>query len=114
MEVETLQSIININNKKDYKESLVKIRNARKIFVSELEKTSGIRTIASQANYVMLEITCGLTAKELTKTLLINYNLFIKDLSSKIKLENKQYIRVAVRNEEDNARLVDALRKELK
>lgn len=100
--------------KKDYKESLVKIKNARKIFVSELEKIDGLRTIASQANYLMLEITNGLTAKELTKALLIKYNLFIKDLSGKIKLENKQYIRVAVRNEEDNARLVDALRKELK
>jgi len=99
--------------KKDYKNALVKLRNARKFFVSELEKIPGIRTIPSQANYLMLEITNGMSAKELTKKLLINYDLIIKDLSGKIVLDNRQYIRVAVRNEEDNAKLVEALRKEM-
>ena len=61
----------------------------------------------------MLEITNGISAKELTKNLLLKYSLFIKDLSGKVKLDDRQYVRVAVRDEKDNAKLVEALRKEM-
>ena len=52
----------------------------------------------------------GMTAKELTKGLLFKYNLFIKDLSN--KMGGKQYLRLAVRNTNDNNKLIDALKKE--
>ena len=73
-----------------------------------------MRVIPSQANYVMVELVNGMCAKELTKVLLVKYNLLIKDLSGKIKLDNRQYIRLAVRNEQDNERLICALREVLK
>ena len=50
-----------------------------------------------------------MTARELTKTLLLKYNLFIKDLSKKVVMGDRQFIRLAVRNEEDNHKLIAAL-----
>lgn len=98
--------------KKDYVASLAKIRGERARFQRELEKLHGIRVIPSQGNYVMVEITNGMTAKYLTKVLLLKYSLFVKDLSGKIK--NGQYLRLAVRNTDDDNLLLEALYSELK
>ena len=94
--------------KKDYMKSLELIRNERTRFQNELQKIKNIRVIESQANYIMIEIKSEISAKELTKKLLIKHNLFIKDLSS--KMNGKQFVRVAVRNTEDNNKLVEALK----
>ncbi len=95
---------------KDYAAALVKIKAARKSLLQELSGISALRVIPSQANYVMVEIVNGMSARELTKVMLLKHNLFIKDLSGKIKDNNRQYIRLAVRNTEDNAKLVAALK----
>lgn len=96
--------------KKDYAISLEKIKSARKEFTKNLSAISGLRVIPSQANYLLVEITNGMKATELTKILLLQYNLFIKDLSKKIKISDRQYIRIAVRNRKDNKKMVDALK----
>ncbi|XCP84201.1 aminotransferase class I/II-fold pyridoxal phosphate-dependent enzyme [Roseburia hominis] len=98
---------------KDYMEALIKIKSERARFIKLLREIPGIRVNDSQANYVMVEITNGLTAKELTKRLYLKYSLFIKDLSGKIHRDNRQFIRLAVRNSEDNNKLVKALKNEL-
>ena len=95
--------------KKDYTESLGRLRKERTRFIRELSNINSLRVIPSQANYVMVEVK-GMTARELTKTLLLKYNLFIKDLSKKVVLGDRQFIRLAVRNEEDNNKLIVALK----
>lgn len=96
--------------KKDYVLSLQKIRSVRKGFVEALSGIEGLRVIPSQANYVMAELTGGKKAKEVTKILLLKYRILIKDLSGKIVMGNRQFVRLAVRSEEDNMRLVEALK----
>lgn len=98
---------------KNYEEALIKIRKERKRFEDALNKISGIRAIPSQANYIMIEVMGGMSASELTKRLMFAHNLFVKDLSGKMKRGGRQFIRVAVRNMEDNDRLIAALRCEL-
>ena len=66
--------------------------------------------VPSQANYLLVELTDGRTAKELTKRLLLEYQLFIKDLSAKIRMDGRQFVRIAVRSVEDNRKLLEALR----
>ena len=95
--------------KKYYAEALVKIRAERARFVSELSKINGIRVIPSQANFIMAELT-DVEPKELLKALLFKHQLLIKDLSSKT---GGKYVRIAVRNTEDNDMLVAALKEEL-
>lgn len=94
--------------KKNYAAALTELRAERSRYQNELSKIKGIRVIPSQANYVMVELTGGQTSKEITKTLLLKYYLFVKDLSA--KTQGKQYLRLAVRNTEDNNKLLAALR----
>lgn len=94
--------------KKDYISGLVEFRKERKHFVEELKKLEDVRVLPSQANYVMAELTGSMTAGELTKRLLIEKNILIKDLSKKIKDNNRQFVRIAVRNRADNDRLIAA------
>lgn len=93
----------------DYRKSLVLLKESRTRLVEGLKDFSDFHVIPSQANYVMVDIGTRYTATELTCKLLTNYNIFIKDLSDKI-VNGKQYIRIAVRDDADNAKLLSALK----
>ena len=99
--------------KKDYAAAMKKFREERKRFQSLLKELDGIRVIPSQANYFMIEVTNGMTSKELMIRLFKNHYLLIKDLTSKVQ-DGKQYIRIAIRNHTDNDKMVEALKEELK
>ena len=97
--------------KKDYSAALIRIREERSRFQNELSKIKGVRVIPSQANFVMVELEDGISPKELLKTLLIKYNLLIKELTT--KTNGRNYLRLAVRNTADNDALLAAMREEL-
>ena len=97
--------------KKDYAAALVKIRAERKRFEMELDMLPGVRVIPSQANFIMVELEEGISPKELLKTLLVKHEILIKELTT--KTNGRNYLRLAVRNTEDNDRLLSALKKEL-
>lgn len=92
---------------KDYLVSLEKIKKSRQELMEGLSKISYLRVIPSQANYVMCEVVGGKTARHLAEELLKKDTL-IKDLSAKVT-NGKQYIRLAVRDEQDNNRLLGEL-----
>ncbi len=98
--------------RKDYAAGCEKLRQTRREFAAALSEIKGLRVIPSQANYLMAELTSGISSRELTKTLLVKYDLFIKDLAGKVSFggEKKNYIRLAVRNTEDNMKLISALK----
>ncbi len=96
--------------KKYYGEALDAIRAERKRFESELARIEGVRVIPSQANYVMVELDRSIPARELLKRLLIRHDLLIKDLGPKTNGGN--YLRLAVRNTEDNDILLKAMAEE--
>jgi len=100
--------------KKDYVAGLEKLKFTRNNFMKELCRIPGIRVVPSQANYFLVEITNGMTAKELTKVLLLQYNLFIKDLSTKIQINDRQFVRIAIRNDADNQKLLCSLHNVMK
>ena len=95
---------------KDYVKAMKLFRAERARFATGLSKIEGVRVIPSQANYFMLELTGGITSAELTKKLMLNHNLFIKDLSGKT---GGEFIRIAIRNKTDNNKLLAALKAEL-
>ena len=98
--------------KKDYAAAMKKFREERKRFHALLNELDGIRVIPSQANYFMIEVTNGMTSKELMIRLFKNHYLLIKDLTNKVH-DGKQYIRIAIRNNIDNDKMIEALKKEL-
>ena len=95
--------------KGDYVKSLQLLREERRRFQNELSKIPNIRVIPSQANFIMVEILGNVTAKDLSKNLLSQENILVKDLTE--KLSGKNYLRIAVRNTEDNNKILAALQK---
>lgn len=97
--------------KKDYIAALEKFRTERARYQNELQKIPGLKVYPSQANYVMVRLTNGMTAGDLTTKLLAKYDLYVKDLTGKIG--TGEYLRLAVRDTKDNNLLLDALAAEL-
>lgn len=96
--------------KSNYEEALAKFKEVRKEYVEMLNRIEYLRVIPSQANYLMCELTGKMTSRELTEVLLNEYNILIKDLSSKNGFSGKSYIRVAVKRPEENVKLVEAIK----
>ena len=67
--------------------------------------------IPSQANYIMAEIVNGMTAADVTRMLIVQHNILVKNLFAKVNRSGRQYIRLAVRNPEENDKLILALKK---
>lgn len=84
----------------------------RNRFMAELEKVSFLRVLPSQANYFMCEVTARFTAAELAQELLSRYNILIKNACTKrgIRETGLQYLRIAVRDTQDNDALIAAMR----
>lgn len=95
---------------KDYVRSCELFRQERKLFLAELSEIPFIRVIPSQANYFLCELD-GITSSELTLRLMKDHNILIKDCSSKKGFfENRQYVRIAIRDRRDNSLLISALK----
>ena len=96
--------------KSDYASALDRFRAERRRFVELLSSFENIRVFPSEANYLLIEIL-EISAEELTRDLLINDDILVKDLTQKLGGSGKQFMRIAIRNTEDNDRLVEALKK---
>lgn len=119
-EIESHLSIWNINSfaefylqieekyQKDYCASLERFKEVKQRFMQGLSGISGIDPIPSQANYCLCRLTCGLTSKKLTEQLLTAHNILVKDMTDRID-NGQQYIKFAIRDDTDNAKLLDAL-----
>ena len=99
---------------RDYETALERFRETRREMMEELSRIKGLRVIPSQANYCMVEILSPGDAgtggsRELTRKLLLNHGLLIKDLSGKIPAGRGQYVRLAVKTREENRKLWEAL-----
>jgi histidinol-phosphate/aromatic aminotransferase/cobyric acid decarboxylase-like protein/choline kinase len=97
-------------HEKDYLKACEKFVAERDEFESRLRTVPFFRVMPSQANYFLCEVLSPFTAKEIVIYMLRQHNILTRDCSGKPGLDpKKQYMRIAVRNHEDNTRLVDAL-----
>ena len=94
----------------DFDVGLNMFKQARKKFVNDLNEIKCLKVYPSQANYILCEVLGGMSSHELTIKLLEDYELLIKDLSSKQGFNGKSFIRLAVRSEEDNDKLIKSLK----
>lgn len=96
---------------KDYARSCELFRKERRIFRGELSQIPWLRVIPSQANYFLCEVTEKYTSYELTLILLRDHNILIKDCSTKKGFpDERQYVRIAIRDRRDNEKLIVALK----
>lgn len=97
--------------KKEYKKACNKISEQRKYLQNELKKKKYLEVFPSQANYIMCRVKDKFTSKELASILIKQSNLLIKNLSTKNGFEGGEYIRIAIKNQEENEILLKALDK---
>ena len=96
---------------KEYLKACELFREERRLFSEELKQVPYLRVIPSQANYFLCElITDKFTSKELAVRLLADHDILIKDCSGKSAFSRGSYIRLAVRDREDNHKLTEALK----
>ena len=93
----------------DYHKASGKFLEERKRFHGELQKVGFLNVFPSEANYFLCEVLPPYTSHDLAVTLLKNHDILIKDCSTKSVFDGRNYIRIAIRNKEDNDRLLKAL-----
>ena len=98
----------------DYRDALQRLRQARQRMSDALSAIPGLRVFPSQANYLMVELVDGTTSAELARRLFVDEYILIKDLTSKVGRDGRQFVRLAVRTEEENDRLVAAISDKLR
>lgn len=96
--------------KTNYEAALEQFKAVRDEYVAALNLVQNLRVFPSQANYVMCELTGNITSTALAETLLDQYNILIKDLSTKKGFDGKNYVRLAVKTPEENNLLIRALK----
>ena len=103
-----LQIYSKYNN--DYQNACKKFIAERQRFFEVLQQVDFLRVIPSQANYFLCEVTSRFSSTKLV-SLLLEHNLLLKDCSTKTGFDGRNYIRIAIRDTEDNNYLAENLKK---
>lgn len=90
----------------DYLIACDRIADEREYMSTELRK-AGYKVYDSQANFIMVKLHKNSTQTAID--LLEKQNILIKDLYKKDTFNKPEYIRLAIRNREDNERIIAAL-----
>lgn len=93
----------------DYAVACRLFKEERELFRQGLCRISYLRVVPSEANYFLCEVTSQYSSRELAIRLMKDYNILIKDCSSKKAFDGRNYIRLAIRDRADDQMLVDAL-----
>ena len=97
--------------KKEYNNACERISIERERFIKDLNNIDGVEAYESEANFVM----CKLSNYDSTKLAikLLEKDIFIKDLKTKDAFLGKNYIRLAIRTEEENRLIVKTIKEVL-
>jgi len=102
-------------HEKDYQRACAKFVIERADFYEKLKQIPVFRVMPSQANYFLCEVLPPYKASEIVIYMLKQHNILTRDCSLKPGLDpEKQYMRIAVRDHEDNTRLVEGLKELVK
>ena len=93
----------------DYATACNKVVAQRNQLKENLDKISFIKAYPSQANFIMCQVLKPYNAKQLATQLLVHQDLLIKDLSEKEGFEGKEFIRLAVKDQDENELLYKSL-----
>lgn len=93
----------------EYKKSCNDYIEERQRFGAMLQSISFLRIIPSQANYFLCEVISQFSSSVLTEKLLCNFNLLIKDCNNKFGFMEQNYVQIAIRDQKDNDKLINAL-----
>ena len=95
---------------KDYLKACRRFIAERRRFEALLRQVTFLKVLPTQANFFCCQVTRRFTSAELTRRLVVDYNIIVKDCDSKTTLEGCNMIRLSIRDEADNNQLVKALK----
>ena len=94
----------------EYRKAALKFQKEREVFKEELMSVPFLRVFDSESNYFLCEVLPPYESYALAVRLLNEHNILIKDCSTKKVFAGRSYIRIVIRNREDNRRLIEALK----
>ena len=94
----------------DYKKACAKFVQERHDFEQKLRTIDFLKVMPSQANYFLVEVKPPYKATTIVMTLLKNFNILTRDCSTKKGFDGKQYMRIAIRNHEENEKIIEAFK----
>ena len=98
-------------HEQDYLKACEKFVRERDDFEHQLRTIPFLRVMPSEANYFLCEVLPPYSASAIVVYMLKHHNILTRDCSRKPGLDtSRQYMRIAVRSHEDNARLVKAMK----
>ncbi|MCF6294822.1 MAG: histidinol-phosphate aminotransferase family protein [Flavobacteriaceae bacterium] len=97
--------------KQEFEDSCERVKSDRDIFCEKLSAIEGMTVFKPDANYIFCRLPdAALSGPEVTKRLFIEYNIYIKDSVGKTQPDADRYIRIASRTNEENSKLIEALK----
>ena len=93
----------------DYQKACELIRFERDRFFDSLSTIPFLKVYKSEANYFLCKVVQKYSSTQLAQ-LLIEDDFYIKDLTGKKGFESGEYIRIAVRDKDDNGALITKLK----
>lgn len=94
----------------DYKKACRKFIAERNRFYALLQEIPYLHVMTSQANYFLCDVIDRFTSKELTQ-ILLDHDVMISNCARKKNMGEKNLVRIAIRSEEDNNKLIEILKK---
>ncbi len=100
---------IMLKHRDTIEESYQKTKSDRQIFAQQLASLPLVKQVyPSGANFLLIELDCDANfLNNLINNLLTKYKIYVKDVSSKF-ITSYSYLRLAVRNSEDNQKLIES------
>ena len=95
---------------KSYSAACDLIAEERTRFIHELSKIQGIKVYPSQANFILCKLEGKISSDVLAIELLEKANIYIKDLTGKKCFDESKFIRLAIRDKNDNNILINTLK----
>lgn len=95
---------------KDYHKACGSFQAERADFLSKLCEIPFIHVMPTQANFVLCEVKEPYSSMEIVKRMLREHNILLSACSAKKGLQGGKYLRIAIRGNQDNARLIEAFK----
>jgi histidinol-phosphate/aromatic aminotransferase/cobyric acid decarboxylase-like protein/choline kinase len=95
---------------KHYSAACEKMMNQRENLFKELKKLRYLEPFPSQSNFIFCKVNAEISADEVANRLLAGYSILSQPVNKEGQANESNYIRFSVRDENDNSRLIDALR----
>jgi histidinol-phosphate/aromatic aminotransferase/cobyric acid decarboxylase-like protein len=97
--------------RQEFTASCDQVRADRDLFFQQLSTIQGMQVFQPDANYVFCRLpNRAATGPEVTRRLFIEHNIYIKHCEGKTMPESDRYVRIASRSQDENQKMVEALR----